>query len=462
MEQNIMSTLQNIKKYLDTKCLDYYEIRFENHKSMMLNIKNLNTKDLIENENQGVGIRIYTQNKIGFLSLNNFLDYKKKIDNLIENVKKTSQKIKLENFSEIKAKDIVKYKSFENEQIVSKNKKLISLNKEFYKKDFSDIKVLSTDIIKQEKVVKKYFLTPSSEIYQEKPYSIIFSLITAKKNNQIQTNLKRIGGLGGLEKHSYLDIQKLIKNNLKELNEILESKPCPALTSNIILHPSVSDLLAHEAIGHACEGDAFISKTSVLKKGLKISKNQEVNITDNPTLKEFGYFKYDDEGVLAKKTELVKNGIVNDFLTNIETASLLRQKSNGSARAENYNCTPIVRMSNTYFEPGKSELKDMLHGFNGYLLKGFSGGQVDPNIGTFMFGIKQAYKYKNGKLVDKYKQASISGNILTYLNKISEISNKKEKFEIGFCGKESQTAFVGGTGPYIKIKNAIVGGTKHE
>jgi predicted Zn-dependent protease len=104
----------------------------------------------------------------------------------------------------------------------------------------------------------------------------------------------------------------------------------------------------------------------------------------------------------------------------------------------------------------------MLKGFNGYLLDGFAGGQVDPNIGTFMFGIRQAYKYKDGNIIPKYKQASISGNILTYLNKITEISNKIENFEIGFCGKGGQKAFVGGTGPYLKIKDAILGGTKHE
>jgi predicted Zn-dependent protease len=79
-----------------------------------------------------------------------------------------------------------------------------------------------------------------------------------------------------------------------------------------------------------------------------------------------------------------------------------------------------------------------------------------------MFGIKFAYKYEKGKVVEKYKQASISGNILNYLKNISKMSNKIGKFEFGFCGKDGQTAFVSGSGPHMLINDAVVGGTKHE
>jgi TldD protein len=462
MEQKIIPLLHDIKKYLKSKKLNYFEIRFEKTKTRNINLENLSVKDLIENESEGVGIRIIVDEKVGFLSLNKLENYKEEINLLIENTKKTNKKIKFENYSKIKDKDIIKYKSFDEIDNSKKINELIKLNKNYYKKDLKDIKILNSEIIYHEIEKEKYFLTNDSEIYQKRPYIITYSKLTGKKNNKIETSLNRSGYLGGLERTTFQNKEKLIFDNQKILKELLESKPCPATKSELILNPSITNLLAHEAIGHSCEGDALIDNITVLKKGLKISNNQNINIVDNPEIKEFGYFKYDDEGIRARKVELIKKGIVNDFMTDITSATKLKQKSNGSARAQNYNSMPIVRMSNTYFKPGKERLEDMLKGFNGYLLDGFAGGEVDPNIGTFMFGIRQAYKYKNGKVVEKYKQASISGNILTYLNKITEISNKIENFEIGFCGKGGQRAFVSGTGPYLKIENATLGGTKHE
>lgn len=460
MIKETIPILHDIKKYLNSKKLDYFEVRFEKNKTKKINLENLNTKEFIENESFGIGIRIIVNKKIGFLSLNDFSKYKEKIEELIENTKKIDKKTDFKNYSKIKDKDIVKYKCFDNIKDSEKIKILKEINKKYYNKANDYLKIINSEIMYNEVITEKYFLTNDSEIYQKRPYSIMYSQMTGKKNNKIESNLSRQGFLGGLEKNIFKE--DIFKENKKTLTELISSKPCPANISDIILHPSVSDLLAHEAIGHSCEGDALITNSTVLKKGLKVSNNKNVSVTDNPEIKEFGYFKYDDEGTKAKKTKLIEKGVVNDFLTNIVSATKLKTKSNGSARADNYYSMPIVRMSNTYFEKGNEKIEDMLKNFNGYLLKGFSGGQVDPNVGTFMFGIKQAYKYKNGKIEEKYKQASISGNILNYLYKITEVSNKLGDFEIGFCGKEGQTAFVGGTGPYLKIDKAVIGGTKHE
>jgi TldD protein len=41
---------------------------------------------------------------------------------------------------------------------------------------------------------------------------------------------------------------------------------------------------------------------------------------------------YDDEGVQARRRYLIKEGIINELLTNRETAAILGTKSNGAAR----------------------------------------------------------------------------------------------------------------------------------
>jgi TldD protein len=322
--------------------------------------------------------------------------------------------------------------------------------------------VLFSNIIYKETITKKYFINENSFIVQETPRIHVFIKITGKKDNIIETGIERYAVVGGLERISLKNIEKVILIAHKKLKEKIFAENCPAKKTDILITPEISDLLAHEAIGHASEGDIVASKASVLKKGLKITNNEDINIVDNPLLKKFGYFKYDDEGVKAREKQIVKKGIINDYLLDITSATKLSLISNGSARAESYRNMPIPRMSNTYFLEGKDKYNDILKEFNGLLIDGFRGGEVDPAVGTFMFGIDRAYLVDKGKIKKTYKQASISGNIITYLNKVSKISNKIGEFSHGYCGKDGQMAFVSGSGPYMKIDKVVVGGTKHE
>jgi TldD protein len=120
-------------------------------------------------------------------------------------------------------------------------------------------------------------------------------------------------------------------------------------------------------------------------------------------------------------------------------------------------------MSNTYFEKGSTKKEDILNDFSGYYLKKTIGGQVDPSVGTFTFGVGMVYEYKKGKIINRYKQASISGTIKNYLENIIEVSNnKKISLTTGFCGKDGQSVPVSDGGPLLKLKKTTVGGTKHE
>jgi TldD protein len=465
INSQFIDIIDNIKNYLESKSLDYYDIRIEDNQSSVINIQNKIIKNVNENYISGVGIRIYKNQKLGFCSTNNINNYKEIIDKCIKDTLKTNKKTKLNEFAEKKINCKIKYTDFKNIDISKKSKELQKINIDFLKEqkiNKNNIKILNSNLVYIEKLRKKYFINSNSYIYQEDPHIIMYSSITGMKNDVIENSNHRIGFLGGLEKINFKQKEDLLfKNNLK-VQELLNSKPCPAIKSNILITPQISDLLAHECIGHAAEADVIINNSSILKIGQVLSNNKDITVIDDPTLKEFGYYKYDDEGIIAKPRTIIKKGVVNEYLTNIESAGELNMKSNGAARSESFNKMPIVRMSNTYFKEGKDKYKDILKEFNGYLLDGLAGGEVDPSIGTFMFGIKKAYKMKKGKILEKYKQASISGNILNYLKNIELLSNKVGKFDFGFCGKNAQTAFVSGSGPYMKINNAIIGGTKYE
>ncbi len=460
--KDIDNYIDRVKSYLDSKNLDYYDIRLEKNKRTGIVIDNEKVRTIADNEITGIGIRIYQHKKLGFCSTTTLENYKSIIDECISNTNKLTKKTELKNFASNKDKLNFKHTKFEDKDIENKVNELLKVNKELMNSK-TDYKILQSEIRYKEEYTEKYFINPWSYIYQEMPYTMMFSFITGKHNNIIETNLERNCKKGGLESINIDTKKNVLFNNKNTLSELLASKPCPALKTNIILDSKVVGLLAHEAIGHPCEADAKLVNATVLKKkGMILTKNKEITIVDDPTIKGFGHINYDDEGIKAKRTILIKNGIVNDYMTNIETATIENEKSNGSARAESFSHPPVVRMSNTFFLNGKDKQEDMLLNFSGFYLKGFAGGMVDPSIGTFMFGIKQAFKFEKGKIVGKFKQASISGNILTYLNNITTVGNKQDLSGAGFCGKANQTAYVGDGGPVLKLENVIVGGTSHE
>jgi len=454
--------LDKIKTYLESNNLDYYDFRIEKSKKTGIFIDNDKVRTIAENKMAGIGIRIYKNKKLGFCTTTNLNNYKQIIDDCIRATERSTKKIELKNFTENTDKIRFKHKSFDDIELDKKVKDLLKINKDLLNNKV-DYKILNSEITCREEHTDKYFINPWSDIYQETAYNINYSRIVGQKNSIIEKNLSRNCKMGGFESVTLDDKIKMLSDNKEILQEILNSKPCPATKADAILDQDVVGLMAHEAIGHPCEADSLELNSTVLnKRGIKLTDNTDVTIVDDPTIKGFGYFVYDDEGTKAKKTILIKNGIVNDYMTDIQSATYLEERSNGSGRADGFSSMPIVRMSNTFFLPGKDKNKDMLSNFSGYYLKGFAGGQVNPAIGTFMFGIKQAYLYKNGEIVGKFKQASISGNILKYLKGISKISYKNIVDGAGFCGKGGQTAYVGDGGPKIRINNITIGGTKHE
>ena len=131
---------------------------------------------------------------------------------------------------------------------------------------------------------------------------------------------------------------------------------------DVVTGPEVTGIAVHESCGHPYEadrifgregaqaGESFVKKSDI---GKRIGSNI-VTIADDPCVDGgFGYYLYDDEGVKARRKILMKNGLVNEFLHNRETAAMMNMKSNGGARANGYDKEPLVRMSNTFVLPGE-------------------------------------------------------------------------------------------------------------
>jgi len=106
---------------------------------------------------------------------------------------------------------------------------------------------------------------------------------------------------------------------------------------------------------------------------------ENLNVFSDPTLSEgYGYYKYDDEGTLAKKIYNIKDGKLNELLNSRETAGILGKSPNGGMRASTAFDIPIIRMNNTCIEAGDWNADEIIQDTkNGW----YAVGQKIPSIG---------------------------------------------------------------------------------
>lgn len=206
----------------------------------------------------------------------------------------------------------------------------------------------------------------------------------------------------------------------EEAVALLRAKPCPSGVTTVILDGSQVALQVHESCGHAIELDrvlgseAAFAGTSFLttdKLGNFRYGSPAVNITADATIPGgLGTFGYDDEGVPAQATPIVREGVFVGYLTSRETATALGQTSNGAMRASGWDRIPLIRMTNVNLDPGPWRLADLIADTDeGLWLETNRSWSIDDRRLNFQFGTEVAREIKKGKLGDLVKNATYTG-----------------------------------------------------
>ena len=321
-------------------------------------------------------------------------------------------------------------------------------------------KVNSTTVSYSDGEINEIFMNSEGSEIQTFTSKIRMALNASATDGEIiQFGHGSIGGVKGFELIRETDIEGFGREIGEKAVRLLEAEAAPSGKYPVIADPQLTGVLIHEALGHAVEGDLILQNDSILKDKMgEMIASDIVNIFDDASLKDgFGYYPYDVEGVKTKPNQLVKDGKLVSLLNSRETASKFGMKSSGNARSI-ISDQPIVRMSNTYLQPGDSSFEELFEDVDdGIYLKGSRGGQVDTGKGIFQFNAAEGYLIKNGEITTPLRDVSLSGNILETLKNIDAIGNDFE-LSVGFCGKDGQTAPVGDGGPHTRILNALVGG----
>lgn len=286
-------------------------------------------------------------------------------------------------------------------------------------------------------------------------------LMVASDGQIIQRGMELRAHVGGAELLKRTEPEELSVRAARKALGLLEARPAPAGRFTVIFHPSITGLLVHEALGHNAEADAVWAGESILQDRLgdEIAA-PGVSIYDDSTLGgEFGSFAYDAEGTPARKRPIIENGRLVAYLHSLETAAKFGHEPTGSARAESYDCRPIVRMSNTFMDRGTVPLEEMMGGVErGIYLQDGHWGYVYVQKGQFICHAGQANLIENGKVGEPLRDVSISSMTLDTLQNIDAIGDDFEMRMPGMCGKDGQSAPTDCGGPHVRVRDIVVGG----
>ena len=279
-------------------------------------------------------------------------------------------------------------------------------------------------------------------------------------------------GTAGYEFVEALDLAGHAQEIAEEAVALLSAPACPSGVTTLIIGGSQLALQVHESCGHPTELDrvfgseASYAGTSFLtpdKLGSFRYGSPVVNLTADATIPAgLGTFGYDDEGIPAQRTPLVREGIFVGYLTSRETAARLGQRSNGTMRADGWNRIPIIRMTNINLEPGSWTLADLIADTEeGLFIDVNKSWSIDDRRLNFQFGTELAYEIKHGRLGRLYKNATYTGITPCFWGSCDAVCGAAEWRVWGTpnCGKgePTQTAHVGhGTAP-ARFRNVQVG-----
>ena len=443
------------------KC-DDGELYLENSKSESILLDDNKIKNSSYNSDLGFGFRAISDEVVAYSHSNEIS--KNSLKQSSENLKSTLKSVKGTYNHEIPKSNKKKYydniNPIEQKSLNEKIKILNDVN-DYLRSKGDKVKQVTANFLGEQKSVE--IIRSGGETLSDVRPLVRFNVsVMVEKDGRKETGVYGVGGRQSYDTYLKDENWKSVCDEALRIASVnLESKPAPAGEMKVVLGPGWPAILIHEAVGHGLEGDFNRKKTSAFHNlmGQKVA-SEGVTIIDDGTIdKRRGSLTIDDEGTPTEKTVLIENGILKNFMQDRLNARLMKSRSTGSGRRENYRHIVLPRMRNTMMLSGKQTQEEMIKAVDkGIFAVSFGGGQVDITSGKFVFNCTEAYEIVNGKIGSPIKGATLIGDGPSILKEVSMVGNDMMMDPgIGTCGKAGQGVPVGVAQPSILINKMTVG-----
>lgn len=401
------------------KC-DAFEIYIDEDKTIELDSKQDELNFVKEEIDQGIGIRVIKDNKIGFAFTSNLDKIHETANQAIENTKLTKQDDYA--FSEVeKVIDVegIYDKKFDNLDL---DESIELLKTTIQTATDSGCEVTGAGFSASE---GKSLIVNSNGVSIENHgtgFGIALS-VTIQKDSEIATAYNS-------QSSRFFDLEgeKLANEVCSLAKSSLNAKSIETDDYDVVLDYYAAIGLLQTFMG-AFNGENVMRGRSILKDklGSEIA-NPTLSIIDNPLLEKGMYTtKCDGEGSVSQKTDLIKNGVLNSFIYDIYTANKENVKTTSNGYRGSYLSTPQIGPSNLEFE--FSEKRDLSEIDKGVLTTSVLGAHTaNPISGDFSVEASNAFKIENGELTNPINKAMVSGNVFEIMEKVEGLNSEIKQY----------------------------------
>jgi PmbA protein len=227
--------------------------------------------------------------------------------------------------------------------------------------------------------------------------------------------------------HPLREFQPLVDSVIEQLE--LASRTAPAFTGRfpVILTPKGVRSAFFPPIAVAFNGKMVVEGASPLvgRQGKRLF-DRRISLWDDATMDYRPASRpCDDEGVPSQRTALIEEGVVADFLYDLQTAAQAGARSTSSA-SRGRGSMPAPSVAALVVAEGDTSFEDMVRDIKeGLVVEELIGaGQGNILGGDFSGNVLLGYRVENGQMVGRVKDTMISGNIYDVLKKVAAVGDE--------------------------------------
>jgi PmbA protein len=222
--------------------------------------------------------------------------------------------------------------------------------------------------------------------------------------------------------------EKIAKVVIQQLELAKNQASVPTQQLPVIFTPRGVTNALIPSLMMAFNGKVVLQGASPIGKKLgQQAFDSQLWLWDDPTLAYRAHSRpCDDEGIPSQRTPLIEQGVVANFLYDLQTAALAKTKS--TASGSRGGGLPAPAPSTFIIAPGKTTFKEMVSDIKEGLVIEQLMGAEQGNIlgGDFSGNVLLGYKVESGKIVGRVKDTIVSGNVYQILKEIVAIGSQAE------------------------------------
>lgn len=421
-----------------------FDLYFARSETNSVTFEQSELKDLTRKTIEGIGIRVIKDGKIGFSSSNDVRDTD--IIDIALNTARYGKPVKFD-FHRLEPLNCT-FGSMEDrldfEKLYRESKEIVNYLQSKYSAQVdivltelkTEVKITnsSSDVIAQNSSV---FFSFSTGIFSVTSSGFVMSYMWGWKP-------------AALKEEDLWNVVKKLESTLIAYDKVasIKSGKYPVIFSPMTLLSTLG-----LSINMGVNGYYLSRGISPLKEKLNEKiLSEKITILDTP-LDEFpGRREFDDEGVRTENRVIVNNGVLSNFIFDLDTAADMNKSSTGNGKRGSFSSMPSPAFHNFYLKEGDKSIDSIIKEQKQaiFFIFPIGGGQSNLLMGDYSLNVGLGYLIENGEIVGRIKDTMISGNIYEDFQKVVEIS------------KESQyiPSFFGGSTffklPHILIENVSV------